>query len=94
LVDPGHILFGSDFPFAPEPLTANQITMLERGDVWSVDQTRAIMRNNALALFPRFSKQDEGALERRAHRTLSIGGRVQNALHRPVLAVAERMRNR
>lgn len=94
LVDPSHILFGSDFPFAPEPLTANQITMLERGDVWSVDQTRAIMRNNALALFPRFSKQDEGAPARPAHRTVGIGGRVQNALRRPVLAVAERMRNR
>jgi predicted TIM-barrel fold metal-dependent hydrolase len=56
LVPRSHILFGSDFPMAPEMGTKIQTTDLENLKVID-DATRAdIYRNNALALFPRLAK--------------------------------------
>ncbi|HYV20014.1 MAG TPA: amidohydrolase family protein [Verrucomicrobiae bacterium] len=53
LVDPSHILFGSDTPYLPEPLVAGQIDGLA-GYRGFDDRTRGMVeRDNALALFPR-----------------------------------------
>jgi len=56
LVDPGQILFGSDFPFAPRHLTAETIRGLENHGGFDSAAIGAIERDNAAALFPRFSK--------------------------------------
>jgi len=53
LVDPSHILFGSDFPFFPEPLITTMIERLENYDGFEIEEKRAIERDNALSLFPR-----------------------------------------
>jgi predicted TIM-barrel fold metal-dependent hydrolase len=53
LVEPSHILFGSDNPFAPEPLIDAEIQGLERYDGFDDATLQAIERDNALALFPR-----------------------------------------
>lgn len=55
LVDPSHILFGSDFPYAPEPLIKNEIQGLEAYAGFDEKTRTAIDRDNALALFPRLS---------------------------------------
>jgi len=54
LVDPSHILFGSDFPFAPAPLIGLEVAAM--GDLQTFDAaTKAgIDRGHALSLFPRF----------------------------------------
>ncbi|MEJ6850263.1 amidohydrolase family protein [Sinorhizobium fredii] len=52
LVEPSHILFGSDFPFAPAPMTANQVAALDKLYVWTEKEKAGICRGNALALFP------------------------------------------
>jgi|KBSSwiStaDraftv2_1062776.scaffolds.fasta_scaffold132438_2 predicted TIM-barrel fold metal-dependent hydrolase len=55
LVDPSHILFGSDTPYLPEPMVAGQIDGLA-GYRGFPDETRAaIERDNGLALFPRLA---------------------------------------
>ncbi len=54
LADPSHILFGSDYPFLPEPLTSILIKEFEKYDGFDLQQHRAIERDNILALFPRF----------------------------------------
>lgn len=56
LVDPSHILFGSDYPFAPESLTSATVKGLKKH--WRFDDhaLRAIDQENALRLFPRLRK--------------------------------------
>ena len=56
LVDISQILFGTDFPYAPQPLTAKQITDL-RDLKTGEDIQKAIDLENASALFPRFRKR-------------------------------------
>lgn len=51
LVDPSHILFGSDFPFAPAPVVAAETRALAGSPVLTDDLRSAIDRDNALALF-------------------------------------------
>lgn len=53
LVDPSHILFGSDYPFLPEAHIQQQIRGLADFAGFSADDRNAIERESALALFPR-----------------------------------------
>ncbi len=94
LVDPTHILFGSDFPFAPAPMTANQIGQLEKLDIWSVQQRSAVYRSNALSLFPRFKTDNESVGQREVAKSASFSVKMRRILQKPVLAYAERMRQR
>lgn len=59
LVDPSHILFGSDYPFAPAPLVGVCCETLDASPIWDDDVKRGIDRKHALALFPRFGAADE-----------------------------------
>jgi predicted TIM-barrel fold metal-dependent hydrolase len=52
VAEPARILFGSDWPFAPEGVTARSIAALQHLDG---AERRPIERDNALALFPRFT---------------------------------------
>lgn len=63
LVEPSQILFGSDFPFAPEPLVAREIEDLARLELFDSQSLKAIERDNALSLFPRFKQQGENISE-------------------------------
>lgn len=53
-VEPSQILFGSDFPMAPEAVTEASTSGLEASKVLNENARRAINRESALALFPRF----------------------------------------
>lgn len=55
LADPSHILFGSDYPFAPEILTAWTIEGLHNFSAFGEKTRFRIERQNALKLFPKFS---------------------------------------
>jgi predicted TIM-barrel fold metal-dependent hydrolase len=55
LIDPSHVLFGSDFPFAPEPITEATVKGLNTYDGFNEQARFAIERGNALRLFPRLS---------------------------------------
>jgi predicted TIM-barrel fold metal-dependent hydrolase len=50
---PGHVLFGSDWPYAPELAVAYFTGCLDNYDL----DHAAVNRDNALALFPRLSKE-------------------------------------
>ncbi|MBE8591937.1 amidohydrolase [Pseudomonas sp. MAFF 301449] len=56
IADPTHLLYGSDWPFTPEPLAKNLVTKLDETPLISTSLHNAIMRNNALAMFPRLAK--------------------------------------
>ncbi len=56
LVEPSQILFGSDYPFAPEILTALTISGLKNYTGFDKQTLKSIEHANALKLFPRIGK--------------------------------------
>ena len=56
LVAPSQILFGTDYPFAPEILTTETVNGLHAYDGFPPEALAAIEYGNALRLFPRFRK--------------------------------------
>jgi predicted TIM-barrel fold metal-dependent hydrolase len=55
-VPTSQVLFGSDFPMVPEKAVQLETTALETSKVLNDDIRKAIYRDNALKLFPRFAK--------------------------------------
>jgi predicted TIM-barrel fold metal-dependent hydrolase len=51
---PGHVLFGSDWPYAPASVVRLMTAELDKYEM-SANQEAAIARDNALALFPRLA---------------------------------------
>jgi len=62
LVGADKILFGSDFPFAPEPIARASIEGLARYDGFDPAARARIERENALALFPRLAARMRGSV--------------------------------
>lgn len=54
LVDRSHIVFGSDYPFASEIVTAFTVQEIENYNGFDDEARGMVERENALALFPRF----------------------------------------
>ncbi|MGH6830601.1 MAG: amidohydrolase family protein [Methylocella sp.] len=54
LVDPSHILFGSDFPFAPAIVTGMQVQTLSGLQQFDAETKAGIDRTHALNLFPKY----------------------------------------
>ncbi|MCW2917708.1 MAG: metal-dependent hydrolase [Actinomycetia bacterium] len=48
-----HILFGTDWPAAPEPTVVHNVANLTAFDGFTKDELRGVERDNALRLFPR-----------------------------------------
>ena len=55
MADPKRILYGSDYPFTPEPMVTALATQIDGSTQFPQQLRRAFMRDNALALFPRFA---------------------------------------
>src|SRR5215471_5487023 len=55
LVDASHVLLGSDCPFAPEVMTGFTVQGIQNYSGFDEQARKAIERESALALFPRFS---------------------------------------
>lgn len=53
IADPTRILYGSDWPFTPDPLVAKLVQKLAETPLLDDDARRRVYRENALALFPR-----------------------------------------
>ncbi|MFB8004984.1 amidohydrolase family protein [Nocardia sp. NPDC056000] len=85
---PGHVLYGSDWPFAPEPA----VHYFQAGltEFRGVDETTraAIDRANAAALFPRFGGVAAPVRER------SLRTRVRNEVRTRVFRAVARAANR
>ncbi|WP_371367841.1 amidohydrolase family protein [Pseudomonas sp. QL9] len=94
LVEPSQILFGSDFPFAPAPLTTLQCQTLEENPLWSAEQLYGIHRGHALSLFPQYRQADEQVIPAPIYAGESFSSRLKRSLTRPVGAFVERVRSR
>lgn len=56
IADPKHIMYGSDWPFTPEPLAASLARLIDNTPLLTADMRNDFLRHNALALFPRLQK--------------------------------------
>ncbi len=94
LVDPSHILFGSDCSFAPAPVVTSQTNALFRMQLWSEAEKQGINRDHALRLFPRFRLTGEEVMARAAYQHASWQVRLRNIMTKPLLIAGDNMRNR
>lgn len=94
LVDPSHILFGSDFPFAPAPITALQCRTLDESDLFAATAQYGIARGHALELFPQYRLPDEAITAQPIFANESFSSRIRRAMTSPMASLGERMRNR
>lgn len=60
LVPPSQVLFGSDYPFAPEPVTEISVAGLQKYDGFDSSARTAVGRGNAFALFPQVARRAAG----------------------------------
>ncbi|MEX3985545.1 amidohydrolase family protein [Paraburkholderia sp. EG287A] len=93
LVGPSQILFGSDFPFAPAPVTAMQRDTLEHSTIWDVSARTDIDRENALQLFPRFVSAGDVITSARARDVSSLAPLKRAAANAGVRLI-DKLRNR
>lgn len=83
-----HILFGSDFPFAPAPAVGMEVKNLDKLTVFDSATLDGINRHHALALFPQFASASGSAQNRGAT------ARIKDALRKPIVALGDALRNR
>ena len=57
LVGPSQILFGSDWPFAPEPITGVSVEGVGSYDGFDAPARQGVERDNALRLLPRLARR-------------------------------------
>lgn len=88
LVDQDHILFGSDFPFAPAPVVGMERKTLENIDTITAAERTSIDRSNALALFPHLAQYSGDP----AHAGLT--NKVRGVLADPVIDLGNAIRKR
>jgi len=94
LLDPSHILFGSDFPFAPAPLVAVECQQLDAAGLWTPDELHGMRRGHALRLLPKHDREGEGSgLEPCAHQP-SLRDRVARIKARALASIVGRVQNR
>jgi predicted TIM-barrel fold metal-dependent hydrolase len=55
--EPGHVLFGSDFPYAPPNAPIHCAQLFDEYDALPDDERLAINRGSALSLFPRLAER-------------------------------------
>ncbi|MES2115441.1 MAG: amidohydrolase family protein [Pseudomonadota bacterium] len=94
LVAPTHILFGSDFPFAPAPVTAVCCTTLDHSAMLDTAGKYGIARGNALMLFPRHGVDGEQVRATPIYQGDDLRTVAKRVSARIIGKVAERIRAR
>ncbi len=94
LVDTSHILFGSDYPFAPASLVGVCCDTLDASPVWDDHVKQGIDRNHALALFPGYGAADETLIPAPVHSNRDLRSRGRRLAGRAAQRLLERIRDR
>lgn len=94
LAEPSHILFGSDFPFAPPPVTALQTQQLAEIPFLDDAARRGINRDHALALFPRHAHAQERPDPAPKYGPANLRTRLRQIAIKPIVRLADHVRNR
>lgn len=94
LVPPNHILFGSDFPFAPAAITRVQCNTLKNADLWDAGIQYGINRGHALDLFPDYQLADEHVTADPIFVNESIRAQLSRGMAAFTASMAESFRNK
>lgn len=94
LVEPDHILFGSDFPYAPAPATAVQVQTLDSSSVWSAEDKHGIARGHALRLLPKYAQAEEAVVAATEYGHEALPARLRRLMTKPVGLLVDQLRNR
>ena len=94
LVDPSHILFGSDFPFAPAPVVAMCCQTLDTSPIWDEQVKYGIARGHALNLFPQYQHPTEQVVPTPVFANDTLALKRQRLAARVIGKVAEKLRHR
>ena len=90
LLDPSHVLFGCDFPFAPSQLVAAECKQLSELEIWSPEEHYGINRGHALRLFPRYKEDSEKVSPLPLFEKVSFRQRLKRLVNRATAALATR----
>ena len=93
LVEPDHIMFGSDLPFAPAIVTGMEVKALSELTVLDAKAKASIDRANALNLFPKHRLAGEAAGSPPAPAPRA-GGWLKRAAMKQVVGLVDRLRDR
>ena len=93
LVDPSHILFGSDFPFAPGVIVGAEVKNLGELKVFDAKTMAGVGRGHALKLFPQFAAKSEAA-EAKRDRPQARAGALKTAIAGRAVGLVDWLRNR
>ncbi len=94
LVDPSHILFGSDYPFAPAPVVGSCCATLDASPLWDDTNKYGIARGHALRLFGRYRHPDEVVAPTPARNKNGLKSRGRRLAAGISAKVLERIRDR
>ncbi|MDR0235725.1 amidohydrolase family protein [Acinetobacter sp.] len=94
LVGTERILFGSDFPFAPAPVSHMQVQSLDQLNIFNQADQYKIQRANALSLFPQYQKINEQANPRPIYQQESLANKFKRWMAQPIIAIAEKKRSK
>jgi predicted TIM-barrel fold metal-dependent hydrolase len=94
LVDPSHILFGSDFPFAPAPVIGLECKQLSEVALWTPEQQYGINRGHALKLFPKYKYENETVSPQSKFDNMSAGQRIKKLIAKNSAKVLNKIASR
>ncbi|TGL49520.1 amidohydrolase [Leptospira wolffii] len=94
LVEPDHILFGSDFPFAPEPLCVHQREELEKLKQFDPSIRAGIDRDHALKLLPQLATKGETVQASANFEKADLKTRIKFQVVKRFVSLASKARNR
>lgn len=94
LVGSERILFGSDFPFAPAPVSHMEVQTLGELSIFNESDYYKIQRGNALSLFPQYKKANEETSPRPIYQHESLGNKFKRWMIQPIIAIAEKKREK
>lgn len=93
LVDPTHILFGSDFPFAPATLLSMECRTISEVRLWSDKEQYGIDRGHALNLFPKSMVSLETIAPKPVFEKDSIGNKILKVTSKIAVQLLSRLQN-
>jgi len=94
LVEPAHILFGSDYPFAPAPVVASCCATLDASAQWHDADKYGIVRGHALRLFPRYRQEQEIVVPAPLYSENDLRSQARRLLGRLAIKLVDRVRDR
>ncbi len=93
LVEPSHILFGSEYPYATAPVVALECQTLEQATAGPEKIAHGIAREHALGLFSKYREVNEVVTPAATYDSEPKAMRARRALSKSMAALAERIKD-